>query len=79
MVPLVADKMIRTLFRLGQFDDFIRDLCIHFHGAGSLYCTYGDGIFAGYWYCMRTRHEPTAKCLCVHGKIVENDNMKAIP
>ena len=67
----------RTLFRLGQFDRFIMDLCIEFHDS-DLYCTYGDGIFAGYWYCMRTRHEPTPNTPLTHAQEVENDNMKAI-
>jgi DDE superfamily endonuclease len=45
----------RELFRLAQFDDFLLDLCQDVHG-GDLYCTNGDGIFAGYWHCLRTCH-----------------------
>jgi hypothetical protein len=55
------------------------DLCIHFHGADHLYCTYGDGIFfAGYWSCVRTRHEPTPNLPLTLAQEVENDNMKAV-
>jgi hypothetical protein len=68
----------QTLFRLGQFDNFMRDLCIHFHGADHLYATYGDGIFAGYWYCLRTRHEPSPLLPLTHAQETENDNMKAV-
>ena len=67
----------RTLFRLGQFDDFILDLCMQFHGPNSLYSVYGDGIFAGYWYCLRTRHEPTPMLPLTPAQDSENDNMKA--
>jgi hypothetical protein len=43
----------RTLFHLSQFDDYLMQVCTEFHG-GDLYCTYGDGIFAGNWYCLRS-------------------------
>ena len=68
----------RTLFCLAQFDDFMRDLCVHFHGANHLYATYGDGIFASYWYCLRTQHEPSALYPLTPDQITENENMKAV-
>jgi hypothetical protein len=74
----VEDKMIKLYSDLGEFDDFIRDLCIHFHGANNLYSVYGDGIFAGYWYCVRTRHEPTPTIPLTPAQTTENDNMKAV-
>jgi hypothetical protein len=49
-----------ALWRLAEFDDFLLDLCGQHHGNTSLYATYGDDIFAGYWYCLQTKHKPTA-------------------
>jgi hypothetical protein len=42
----------RTLLWLAQFDEFLVDLCDRYHEFPNLYCTYGDGIFAGYWTCV---------------------------
>jgi hypothetical protein len=68
----------RTLFHLAHFDNFIMDLCIQHHGAGYLYCTYGDGIFAGYWFCLRIRHEPTQLYPLTPVQQTKNENMKAV-
>ena len=43
-----------------------------------MYCTYGDGIFAGYWLCVRTKHEPTPTIPLMLAQDSENDNMKAV-
>ena len=67
----------RTLFRLAQFDEYLTDR-IHFHGANNLYCTYGNEIFAGFWTCVRTRHEPTPDLPLTPAQEIENDNMKAV-
>jgi hypothetical protein len=68
----------RTLFRLADFDRFILELCTTYHGLPNIYCTYGDGIFAGYWTCVWTRHEPTALFPLTPEQETENDNMKAV-
>jgi hypothetical protein len=68
----------QTLFCLAQFDEFLIELCQEFHGDDALYCTYGDGIFAGYWTCVRTRHEPTQGFPLTPAQEAENDNMKAV-
>jgi hypothetical protein len=65
-----------TIFRMAHFDDFIMELCIHFHGPQNLYCIYGDGIFAGYWHCLCTAHQPTPQLPLTPEMQSENDNMK---
>ena len=67
----------RDLFRLSEIDDILRDLCLNHHG-GDLYCTYGDGIFAGYWHCLRTRHEAPPNTVLTQKQQDENENMKAV-
>lgn len=67
----------RELFRLSQMDDYMLDLCTQHHG-GDLYCTYGDGIFAGYWHCLRTKHEAPPNTVLTQQQEDENANMKAV-
>ena len=64
----------RTLFRLSELDDYMLDLCQQHHN-GDLYCVYGDGIFAGYWYCLRSRHIAPPNLPLTLAQIEENDNM----
>ena len=64
----------RTLFRLSEMDDYIMELCQQHHH-GDLYCVYGDGIFAGYWYCLRSRHIPPLNLPLTLAQEEENDNM----
>ena len=65
----------KTLFHLRQIDDFLLELNQQYHG-GDLYCVYGDKIFAGYWYCLRTAHQATTGLPLVEGQVIENENMK---
>jgi len=74
--PTSGRRDDRTLFRLAEFDEFLVDLCTEFHGADHLYATYGDGIFAGYWYCLRTRHEAAPGLPLTVSQEEMNDNMK---
>jgi DDE superfamily endonuclease len=66
----------RTLFHLSQFDDYLMELCMEFH-QGDLFCTYGDGIFAGNWYCLRTMHKETTGLPLLAWQEEENMNLKA--
>ena len=68
----------RTLFRLAQFDEFLMDFCIQYHSPDKLYCTYGDGIFAGYWTCVCMRYKPMPTLLLTQAQKIENYNMKAV-
>ena len=66
----------RELFRLSHLDDFLTALCLQIYG-GDMYCTYGDGIFAGYWNCLRTGyHAPPGQQLSME-QTDENENMKS--
>ena len=67
----------RRLFTLSEMDDYMVDLCNEFHGDGRLYCTYGDGIFAGRWFCLRTRHEPAPNAPLTVAQQEQNENMKS--
>jgi hypothetical protein len=40
--------------------------------------TYGDDIFAGYWYCLRMKHKPTADLPLTPMQEEENANMKSV-
>jgi DDE superfamily endonuclease len=62
-----------TLFRLSDLDDHIMEICQESHG-GDLYCTYGDGIFAGYWYCLRTKHVAPPGMVLTDAQLAENEN-----
>lgn len=64
----------RTLFRLSELDDYLMGLCQTNHG-GDMYCVYGDGIFAGYWYCLRSRHIAPPNMPLTVAQEEENDNM----
>ena len=66
-----------ALWRLAEFDDFLLGLCGQHHG-NTLYATYGDDIFAGYWYCLRTKHKPTADLPLTPIQEEENANMKSV-
>jgi hypothetical protein len=66
------------VLRLSEFDDYLHDLCgIHYHN-NTLYATYGDDIFAGYWYCVRTKHKPTPDLQSTAIQEEENTNMKSV-
>jgi hypothetical protein len=67
----------KTLFRLAEFDEFLLELCGRHH-KNTLYCTYGDDIFAGHWYCLRTKHKPTAALPLTAIQAEENENMKSV-
>jgi hypothetical protein len=65
------------MFRLAQFDDFLADLCALHHN-NTLYCTYGDDIFAGYWYCLRTQHKAAPGMPLTAIQEEQNENMKSV-
>lgn len=67
----------RTLFRLAEFDDFLLNLCTASHG-GDLHCTYGDGIFAGNWHCLRTCHYAPPGVTLTDEQESENEAMKSV-
>ena len=58
-------------------DDYLFDLCVQHHN-NALYCTYGDDIFAGYWYCLRTKHKPPPGMPLTAIQEEENENMKSV-
>jgi hypothetical protein len=62
--------------RLAEFDDFIKDLCRESHN-NKLYATYGDDIFAGYWYCLRTVHAEAPNMPLTKAQKQQNENMKS--
>lgn len=43
------------LFKTSELDGALRECQEEVH-AGDLHCACGDGIFAGYWHCLRTCH-----------------------
>jgi hypothetical protein len=65
-----------TLFHLSQFDDYLMKLCMEFH-QGDLFCTYGDCIFAGNWYCLRIMQKETTGLPLLAWQEEENMNLKA--
>jgi hypothetical protein len=67
----------KTLHRMAEFDDFLQDLCVQHHNA-TLYATYGDDIFAGNWYCLRTKHKPAPGLPLTLVQEEENANMKSV-
>lgn len=76
--PTSGRRDDRSLFRLAEFDDYLVDLCTQHHGPNALYCTYGDAIFAGYWACLRTRHESAPGLPLTVEQESENENMKSV-
>jgi hypothetical protein len=66
----------KALFRLAEFDDYIQDLCQEYHN-NTMFCTYGDGIFAGYWMCLRTSHMVAPGMPLTDVQIDQNENMKS--
>jgi hypothetical protein len=61
-----------------EFDDYLLDLCGQHHN-NRLYTTYGDDIFNGYWYCVRTKHKQLAPGLLLTAiQEEENANMKSV-
>jgi hypothetical protein len=64
------------LLRLAEFDDYLKALCEEYHN-NKLYATYGDGIFAGYWYCVRTIHHPAPGMPLTDAQESQNKNMKS--
>jgi hypothetical protein len=67
-----------ALFWLAEFDDFLLDLSQQHHGNTLYDATYGDDIFAGYWYCLRMKHKPTADLPLTPIQEEENANMKSV-
>jgi DDE superfamily endonuclease len=75
--PTLGRNDDRSLFHLSQFDDYLMEMCsMEFH-SGDLYCTYGDGIFAGNWYCLQTMHKETSGLPLLDWQEEENMNLKA--
>jgi DDE superfamily endonuclease len=74
--PTSGKQEDKTLFRLAEFDDYLHDLCIEQHN-GRLFCTYGDGIFGGYWYCLRSPHVPPPDMPLTEAQVDQNENMKS--
>ena len=72
--PTAGREEDKTLFRMAEFDDYLADLCVRFHG-GRPYCTYGDGTFAGYWCCLRTAHKSIRGMPLTGQQEAENANM----
>jgi hypothetical protein len=66
----------KTLFRLAEFDEYLQQLCEEDHN-NTMYCTYGDGIFAGYWYCLRTSHMVSPNTRLTAAQEDQNENMKS--
>jgi hypothetical protein len=66
----------KVLFRMAEFDDYMQELCEEHHN-NSMYCTYGDGIFAGYWLCLRTSHVAAPTMALTDVQIDQNENMKS--
>lgn len=75
--PTSGRKEDKTLFRLAEYDEFLLDLCQEFHD-GDIYCTYGDGIFAGYWFCLRTAHQSSPLMPLTPYQEEENQAMKGV-
>jgi DDE superfamily endonuclease len=74
--PTSGREEDKTLFRMAQFDDFLKELCEEYHNS-MLYSTYGDGIFAGYWYCLRTSHQEAPNMSLTNAQKDQNENMKS--
>ena len=77
--PCSGREQDPTLLAWSGFDRRIRDLCVQHFGAHRLYACYGDAIFRGRYYCVRTRHEPlpVLNYFLTPGQENENDNMKS--
>ena len=72
--PTSARQDDRTLFRLSEFDEVLTELGQQLHG-GNLYCAYGDGIFGGYWNCLRSRHIAPPNMPLTEAQHEENKHM----
>jgi hypothetical protein len=72
--PTSGKSEDKTLFHMAQFDDYMRELCEEHHD-NKLYATYGDGIFGGYWYCLRSSHVATSTMPLTEVLIDQNKNM----
>ena len=75
--PTSGRQSDRKLLRWADFDDYLKELCEQHHNS-TLYCTYGDDIFAGYWYCVRTKHKSTGDMPLTPIQEEENENMKSV-
>ena len=75
--PTSAREGDLTLFCMAEFDNYLQELCEEHHN-NTLYATYGDDIFAGYWYCLRTKHKPTADMPLTAIQEEENETMKSV-
>jgi DDE superfamily endonuclease len=67
----------KTLLRMSHIDQYLFHLCQQ-HFGNVMYCTYGDDIFAGFWYCLRTRHNPAPGMPLTAIQEEENTNMKSV-
>jgi hypothetical protein len=65
------------LFRLSKLDDFLMEFCLTHHG-GDCYSTYGDAIFASFWYCLRTAHQSPPGVPLTAAQAEANTNLKAV-
>lgn len=66
----------KSLVHHSNIDNYLFQLCQQHYG-NAMYFTYGDDIFAGYWYCLRTQHKPTAAMPLTAIQEEENANMKS--
>ena len=77
--PCSGREQDPTLLQWSGFDNRLRDLCVQHFGAHRLYASYGDAIFRGRYYCVRTRHEPipALNYFLTPEEENEDDNMKS--
>jgi hypothetical protein len=75
--PTSGRQSDMALLQMSHIDEYLRDLCQQ-HFGNVMYCTYGDDIFAGYWYCLRTKHKPAPGMALTAIQEEENDNMKSV-
>jgi hypothetical protein len=67
----------KTLLRMSHVDGFLYQLCQQ-HFGNVMYCTYGDDIFAGNWFCCRTKHKSAPGMPLTPIQEQENDAMKSV-
>ena len=75
--PTSGRRSDMALLHMSDFDLYLRQLCTQHHD-GILYATYGDDIFNGYHYCVRTKHKATNDLPLTPIQVEENENMKAV-
>ena len=76
--PTSGRKEDKSVFRMAEFDEFLTEVNQQHHG-GFMHCAYGDGIFGGYWNCLRSCHREARGGLTLSPQQhEENQNMKGI-